>query len=1009
MVPLSLAAVFAAVPPAAADPAVGFDSRDVIERAGTAEALAAARASGKPVRIGERTSETSESFALPSGEIEAIFSAGVVRIRQDGGWVPVDLTLRRGPDGAVESVAHPADLEVTGRRSAQAGELASVSTAAGRVRLGWDGALPEPVLSGNRATYPEVLPGVDLIVEATREGFEQFVVLKSAAAADHVDKLSLPLSGAGLADVTEDPDGGLELTTETGQVVATVPTPLMWDARTAANGESPARSTPIDVEAAPEPQPDGRHVTRPGVADTPVEQVGLTLSPDEAWLKDPRTRYPVTIDPQINKLMTTFDTTVMEGVTADRGGSNYLQLGVTTETKPKRARSFVQWDTTALRGKQITAARAHFYNWYSTTCTATPWEIWTTEAANSDTRWAGQPKWLRKEATSTETKGLNSACGDGWVSIDAKNFFQRAADTNQTRANMGIRASNEADKKQWKEFRSRNVANTAQVPYAKITYTEKPAETTTYSTRISVADPDQDIPDSANRTAATVDAWLDDKQSWAEFGGNSGESEASVLERSDPTEANIRSAMQEPPDDAPVHEVEVDDETLDSFEPEPEPDADFDQAPNAEARSDTGSPTTSEPGNQSSSTAAGAQANAFSAQAPVEEPETDTPPDDSEWLNDPAADPDYDPSGGADRSTSAARKKPHEDWMTRDECKAGWRKHRLNNRLWFYKNKFSFCQIDVAYIKFQRCVNGRCNYSDVIFNIMYVGAGSHYNRATNWTAYIYDWTQAGTPDLSVPFSLDVRCTSYNSAKCYKKGSSVRKSLLAWKAAPKFTTQYTTKAFKPTNYDPKFREKRSHHQFTPVASDPVHNRVNRGGAVNIRCDLAKYLGGKKVGGCISPDVIGTLVLDYKNKRYGASAQFIWKAMFRLNQIDSAKAGKFVPGGAYKQPLTGRWEPLTRDYWSKIRHDRSKVVKECKRLYGANYTDGGNDCDEYPFASTYEGANRIPSTWNPDATFAVMALNGSQNKSAGSTLLAFYNRDHMLHGDPFYVSIRNGPPV
>ena len=52
------------------------------------------------------------------------------------------------------------------------------------IALGWEGALPEPVLTGSSATYPDVRPGTDLVVKATRAGFEEFVVAKDRAALD---------------------------------------------------------------------------------------------------------------------------------------------------------------------------------------------------------------------------------------------------------------------------------------------------------------------------------------------------------------------------------------------------------------------------------------------------------------------------------------------------------------------------------------------------------------------------------------------------------------------------------------------------------------------------------------------------------------------------------------------------------------------------------------------------------------------------------------------------------
>ena len=60
-------------------------------------------------------------------------------------------------------------------------------------------------------------------------------------------------------------------------------------------------------------------------------------------------------------------------------------------------------------------------------------------------RWADQPTWNYKEATSTATKGYSSSCNDGWVSISGTSFFQRAATAKQTYGYMGIRATNETD------------------------------------------------------------------------------------------------------------------------------------------------------------------------------------------------------------------------------------------------------------------------------------------------------------------------------------------------------------------------------------------------------------------------------------------------------------------------------------------------------------------------------------------------------------------------------------
>ncbi|GII55921.1 hypothetical protein Pth03_43100 [Planotetraspora thailandica] len=71
--------------------------------------------------------------------------------------------------------------------------------------------------------------------------------------------------------------------------------------------------------------------------------------------------------------------------------------------------------------------------------------------------------------------------------------------------------------------------------------------------------------------------------------------------------------------------------------------------------------------------------------------------------------------------------------------------------------------------------------------------------------------------------------------------------------------------------------------------------------------------------------------------------------------------------------------------------------------------GEQCDEYPFASTIEGAS------NPDWDFSVRAVPQRQNSVAGGRLRAYYTGDRILYTDPtpgapisdeFWVEITDG---
>lgn len=413
-------------------------------------ALTARLCQGRVEVAGQRT-ETKQVFANADGSFTAQVHREPVRTRQHGRWVPVDLTLHVQQDGSVAPAAHPGGLRVaaagTGTR-----DIASVDINGDRIGMTWTGTLPTPVLDGAKATYPEVKPGVDLVVEATRGGFEQFLIVKNRAAVAQVAKVRIDLRGAATTFEPQ-PGGGVLLKNRHGRKVGYSPTPLMWDAATTPSGE-PARLAKVPTPARTRAQ--GR----------------LTLldDPDRSWLNAAERVFPITIDPQVTALALS-DTYVKEGVTIDHSAASDLHVGYGGGI---RARSLVQWDASPFVGKQVTAAKVSLWNWYSASCTPSSWDIWTLDPPPVGVIWTTQPAWRHREASSTQTHGYSTSCNDNWSDIDARSFFQRAADAGDAAPWMGIRATTESDPNSWKQFRSRNAPSASQVPLATVTYNNKP-------------------------------------------------------------------------------------------------------------------------------------------------------------------------------------------------------------------------------------------------------------------------------------------------------------------------------------------------------------------------------------------------------------------------------------------------------------------------------------------------------------------------------------------------------
>lgn len=382
LLPLSMAATMAGTPGTPAEAAPVKQAAATVACPTSvhdeAAALISARLCGGKVQIDEATSETTSAVALPTGPVEQTVSAAPVRVRQHGKWLPIDLDLVRNADGTISPKAATSDLVLSGPQSkVEEHELAVVGVGDRRMSIGWTGKLSEPVLEKSGATYPEVLPGVDLEVHATRSGAETFFVVDSAEAAARLDGVELPVTGVKVKSHRVDKAGNTTLLDGAGKALATIPAPEMWDAEVESNTGEPADVEKVPAEIAPEkaekPKPteasEGAGVT-----------VTLNTNADADFFQAPTTQYPVVVDPQINPLYTTFDTYVRQGDTVDRGGANDLQLGLISGNP---ARSFVHWDTTKLVGKQITSATVNFYNFWSHSCTATSWEIWSTGAASA--------------------------------------------------------------------------------------------------------------------------------------------------------------------------------------------------------------------------------------------------------------------------------------------------------------------------------------------------------------------------------------------------------------------------------------------------------------------------------------------------------------------------------------------------------------------------------------------------------------------------------------------------
>ena len=362
-------------------------------------ALAEAARTGRRVEIVEERTETSTVFANPDGTYTAQLAAAPVRARAGSGWMPVDTRLV-ARDGVVRPRSVPDEVTLSGGGDEPLVALAATdagptsrATSAARdpgVTLDVAADLPVPTIAGDTATYPDVFKGADLAVQVTTVGTEVSVVIPERGAGQAT--YELPMSFDGLTP-TQDATGGLVLRDATGAVAGHTTAPVMFD----------ATPSPIPGIAAHRGQVSAT-LERRGTSHV------IIVRPDQAFLDDPRTVYPVTIDPSTSFTLV-FDTFVDQlHPGTSHAGEDSLYAGTTPLTST--VRSFLQWNTAPIEGKNISAANLRLYQVWSGAggCTASPVTIQGSAHIGASITWNTQPARDGVTWGSANTAGDQTAC-----------------------------------------------------------------------------------------------------------------------------------------------------------------------------------------------------------------------------------------------------------------------------------------------------------------------------------------------------------------------------------------------------------------------------------------------------------------------------------------------------------------------------------------------------------------------------------------------------------------------
>ncbi|WP_432112646.1 NucA/NucB deoxyribonuclease domain-containing protein [Streptomyces sp. S1] len=367
-----------------------------------------------------------------------------------------------------------------------------------------------------------------------------------------------------------------------------------------------------------------------------------------------------------------------------------------------------------------------------------------------------------------------------------------------------------------------------------------------------------------------------------------------------------------------------------------------------------------------------------------------------------AAPPRAVPSAGARSAAAVVYPEPSRT-MTGLECRTA-----LGSTEKFYlKSRFAICS-GASFL--QTWLKDGTPVGESLFDVVVVGTIPLNSRQVQFSYYVLNMKTVGTTGAA-GMGITLKATlpaSWPSNVAYSYGGTPLPATRTWtqfQAANSVTT--TLRAPNGVGSNGSTESIAAVYQPAVSVTAPAPWKLGGSTGGNIfmlapRWDKASYLANSLKGGAATFSYLGFL---YYSKAEGAPeravALHIEKAFKTPGQTQPPSPTKKVPGQSTD-------DVLYRLYTDSNRRTRNRAVavSACVKHFGPKYTEGGKECDEYPFAATYQGAagaeydvHQLPNN------FSVMALNGTENGNAGNLLGQFYSKYRVIDGpdDGYLVQI------
>ncbi|OXM43411.1 NucA/NucB deoxyribonuclease domain-containing protein [Amycolatopsis alba] len=376
-----------------------------------------------------------------------------------------------------------------------------------------------------------------------------------------------------------------------------------------------------------------------------------------------------------------------------------------------------------------------------------------------------------------------------------------------------------------------------------------------------------------------------------------------------------------------------------------------------------------------------------------------------------AADPPY----AVDSSRFPAGRKPADpyDYMNHANCLAN--AATAGQDAGWIKNRFSYCQIDLVWAVDLKCGPRGCQVIGAIGAtsavVGYGKIGSHPENATQRfadfrlvTTIVYTKGVFDQPNATM--QATVRCAGEyrvgfgipNDRACHPGKFETRKATIPqWRLDPNSYFDLLSDGYQP---GAEFGEQlaqgvfKFEYEFTPKRDVDLKSVSPEGG---LRFDSAFYLRDKQ--GSIFDRAVPGMAYRKSDAGVAGHAVHIDEARANPDATVPTKQGKRLLGGSSAPGDSLHRLTSARSEDSRARAERNRTVSTnfCKTVkMPPKPPEGGPfDCDEYAFASSYEGSARNEYDGAQYALdYTVRWVNSDQNQEAGRRLFGWQENDRIL---------------